>query len=846
MFNLQTTNPGTRLLPNPALLRPGFTDTSAPIPPTPKSNLPNFENPDVDAALTKKYAHLHRIHPIIETAFNAWVVFNGIFHAQEFLDTGVAFTNMESHKEAINDKTGIWNQFGKPSMYFARIGNTARVKLFAPEIPVSLGIGKNARKYREVNIDESRNSAVKFIQRFIPSFTMPQRWSYDNRRMVPIIEGLQPGPVELIEAFTRINLDWTPNDRYREEEDKVWKSVPLASGYISRTTSQGAHTPLGVGGYSGMLRTQLRIIPETFYFKPNYDSELAYDKRIPGSTGPLDGLNGIIVFNIEPIFYIDYPLEYAMWATSSSDVSRDFLPKNFVDLVNRFTRYDTGKAKRNPPEPRVGSFTKLRRTSAQFIRDMSITPRPRTNADDLTILHTGRIMWVPPTDAIDKYTELLRNAYDSETNEIIASNKVENLPNMIIYVDWVYNRVAFTNDTGNVNVEDLSGSIALDDISIYKILNANMNSERSQEFMIGDDKAPGVILRASKQLGIEFSFTLPVNPHLGYRSGKRLNLEGAWFFLGELADDEIRTGKTKEPMHFYEAIGGDIAGFQARIDEEGDVRIKTRWESALLIVTEIRRLLNEVWSNWDRIDLPISTKMTTLRPYLVIATKYASDHRRFISIYNDVMARNSVTTVDRYAIKFETPNLPNIKSLMPHQAEAAGSLYKDPTSALLNVAAGGGKTLLEVISIMDKISKGIARGALLLVPGPLVKEMVKEINKYSSGKINAFGLRRDLLERLMITMRWGKREGQPAHFSATPQGYASLIKFLRGYPPNTIFIAPYSFLGQRRSLMGEAATRIPYGDTYIEVWPIAEFIRSLDPQIIQADEAHKLAKLSNQ
>lgn len=162
------------------------------------------------------------------------------------------------------------------------------------------------------------------------------------------------------------------------------------------------------------------------------------------------------------------------------------------------------------------------------------------------------------------------------------------------------------------------------------------------------------------------------------------------------------------------------------------------------------------------------------------------------------------------------PNLKNDMSLMPHQAKAAYSLEKLPQFAVLDVDAGGGKTLIVITDVLRKLEAGICDTPAVFCPAGLLANYVQDGNFSTHGKLNVIPI------NSVTVNSFGKE-----YFE----------KLAKSGPPNTLFVVSYDYL-----TTGDIW--VSYG-TKLTLEPgNAQWIRSLGFDAVWLDESHFLKNAS--
>ncbi len=170
-----------------------------------------------------------------------------------------------------------------------------------------------------------------------------------------------------------------------------------------------------------------------------------------------------------------------------------------------------------------------------------------------------------------------------------------------------------------------------------------------------------------------------------------------------------------------------------------------------------------------------------------------------------------------------TPDaVPNVKEsdtglmYMPHQSKAAYSLQKRPKLALLDIAAGGGKTIIILTDVLRRLDNKTCDLPAVFCPSHLLSNYVEDGNYSTDGKLNIIPLNSDTVERF---------------------GREYFEKIAQSGPRNKVFIIDYDYLKWGESWVSYGAT--------LETWcDNAQWVRSLGIDAAWFDESHYLKNTS--
>ena len=177
-------------------------------------------------------------------------------------------------------------------------------------------------------------------------------------------------------------------------------------------------------------------------------------------------------------------------------------------------------------------------------------------------------------------------------------------------------------------------------------------------------------------------------------------------------------------------------------------------------------------------------KISCLRLGAEIIANYAQSAKAYHDLHKFAIENNTLASDDLVLNKkFDIPNAPGLGQygLLPHQASVLSSIEaKKPRYTILDVQAGGGKTVIIISQILLMLKERLIRRPLIVVPGPLVKEFYSDIRKFCKDRVNIFPIRLSTIKRLRRTLNPEDREG--------------IVRLMRNMPENTLFIADYEFL----------------------------------------------------
>ncbi len=430
------------------------------------------------------------------------------------------------------------------------------------------------------------------------------------------------------------------------------------------------------------------------------------------------------------------------------------------------------------------------------VRRMNPTPRDfRTNADGIAIDQIGRFHSIPKSaDNIDTYksklSERLRNEDNSYSgvDPMAMRPKGGKLPLMVLYVDWVNQKVAYTS----VNGDEMA--LAMD------------------RFMKPDETHYAVLYRRSIK---NFDYV-------------ESSLSQAWNacyrFLPEFQSYAIEKQCPTFDAAFRKIY--EKGANEGIYKDPADVRIIDLLQESTADENDSAALLG-FFSTLKELDAMLSKDQTiAYKDYSVTGTFTLCAFVKIMATYDDVDTLSKVDQEKRgkYLRQGEDPNYkmepvtlvrtnesdPPL-AIMPHQLKTQNLTRESPDNAMLGIAAGGGKSLMSVLDYLKEIQRGNVDRALVIAPSHLVSTHVREIADFTAGRMNV----------IPVTSETFKRHGLEA-----------LKELILKRPINSVVVVSMLVLKRFKN--------VNYGPTASQVFFVAEWLRQFNFDYVVIDESHYL------
>lgn len=744
---------------------------------------------------------------------------------------------------------------------------------------------------KEPELMENTRMAVRIIQTFFKNYKLPSSYETIN------LDELEPAEKALmgLEGWTGSQMvvfkEQILKQRYTFAQLKALR--PVYTHYDEKKWAAGpdniimptqkslgrkAAVPAAVEKIlDDMLEFELRLVPRP----QDSNSENRYSAKITKGVGDLGGADAptlILAYELQCTAYIKWPRELAYFATFA-DNEEEFIPAFFLRYTTLHRSFsarvnqNTGGFK---PPHRIQPLSKIKKLIDKEAKTRKI--KPRTNEDGFIIVgpsenkYSGSIIYVPPANVnkVEEYIRSYRDAYDKEESSEIKFDKTLLLRNTPILSDWSNSIFTFANAgdsdylTHGVTSINLTGAVPLDDITIARDLERTIiedlpNFKRftalltsfTEEKGLGDtgtavasDKdednggAPRLLFASDDKSfptlieadGVRERFDIDNEEHAELLV--EANLKSLPREIQSVLENNriftVNAAASRLEISPVDVSWGDIGAPSNEIKETPVVEAACHF-----LRVQCERMLK----HFDSLSSAYSERVLFQRYYLTLITKYAKKRADYKKIYNTAIKAN--TAVDLDLLKpVPVINMPGMTKMLPHQVKSVNRLIqKDTNSAIVSVAAGGGKTGLEILDVMQQLYSGKVQHALIVPPNGLVQNWVDEINKMSKGMINAVPLTTAVL-RDMERIYSGLHKNNTIN---TPD-YENLGRFLLSAPRNTLFIASTNFLSSHKEVQ-------IYGDRMITRFYMAEFLRDLfdapNKLLACVDESHFVKNITS-
>ena len=478
-----------------------------------------------------------------------------------------------------------------------------------------------------------------------------------------------------------------------------------------------------------------------------------------------------------------------------------------------------------------------------------VQPKPRTSADGLTVHPDWLILWIPESlPTLEEYLKRIdlnttatgefsfndpakMNIHrhpDDYTEEQILETAVQGLPaNRLIYIDWLNNKLSYTNTNGVETILDLERCMPGRPFHIRTVLDLPLYGEgsKSESVEVVLEAISAFMTFAMKHKGFNpathFSEALTTDD---YEKIHRVCEAGYSEAMDLLSNGNFREALTAifgNSFQSYRYMGiEEKEQFGWIEDNFSSVHLyELQPDSKIPFFGAFGKLLLELMKQIDPVEYVDHASYSVIKEMQHLAVwKITHD---FLQKYTAVVAEDK-----EIRAKYLNPKKPDPDyvpegftlvdenlSFQPHQARIADELSSSPQFALIDVKAGGGKTIQYLTNIAFEMNKRHVKRPLVLCPKGLIKDYITESNRVFAGRFNMIVVNTESLNS------WGEDK---------------LLKLVLGAPPNTIVVSDFDYFLKGRQ------QDVFYGGMEYTISLNCELLRMMDFDGVWIDEVHIL------
>ena len=423
----------------------------------------------------------------------------------------------------------------------------------------------------------------------------------------------------------------------------------------------------------------------------------------------------------------------------------------------------------------------------------------RVDQYSIAINMDGDPLYIPSVcDNTTIYESTYASASVGENGEFALrtpkSNMRPRLPsNLPILVDWINNKFSYSDTSGKIQIMPMEHFRKCTPTMAMNLLNRNVNP---------------AFLKGLVNFAAQCSVPTNVSRYLGALTAEETAEANAKGYLSNVTIDQyfekVWEATVKEQPNFVLRY----ADFTAETDQPG----------FLPVVEFIYALHEGMTKNLEALYAKYA--VVTITSQLGIISLLACYGSKISQVRAEANEANKGALNQGVIPDWTPPDAPLLTDkfskpdagLQPHQVKIRCLLRESPDLAVLDVAAGGGKSLLAITDVLYEIKANRSAPYLIMCPGHLVANYVSELVEFTDGQVNVIPI---------------------TSYNFRTSGIARYEQILKAAPINTVMIVDYDALKFRARSAG-------YGTSSILVFPVTELIRQFRPGYVFLDESHFL------
>lgn len=462
-------------------------------------------------------------------------------------------------------------------------------------------------------------------------------------------------------------------------------------------------------------------------------------------------------------------------------------------------------------KPPTASFP-ISAIAATVPKGLGSTSAARINVDGISVAPNGKPFYLPrELDQTQRYEDLYiqagsrgdntfslvdvnEQAAIMESGEEPAVKLPKNIP---VFIDWLNCKYAFTTTTGMMDVKELVRYRAANETHIVNMAN---------RFEV-DTKIINAWMLLGEIGGVARSAFQPL--------AKDIELPPSWDFTRQF---QSQLNDARQPQDWFEVAQRCFEQLYDKKVTLTDISTGSDFAPFHPLARYLKLVDKGIAANLDAVYNKYSVSyVSSTYPWIIMVSRYSDDWATVKA--KDATLREAATNqgVDP---NWTPPPIPLASNdgikFLPHQTKVRNLLRNSPDYAILPVQAGGGKSVLSITDILYEIAANRSSPYLIMCPGHLVANYVKEIVFFTSGKVNAIPIN---------------------SFAISQNGWARLEAMMVSAPRNTVVVCDYDALTYR-------AESLCYGTTPVAVYPVISFLRQFGFGYAMLDESQKVKNKS--
>ena len=533
------------------------------------------------------------------------------------------------------------------------------------------------------------------------------------------------------------------------------------------------------------------------------------------------------VFGIR--MFLDKPTVEHFTCTKYEDINpldvygplQNWVGSYFQNKKAFYSRSIQSIAKSLPENPR-SSVRVDKRTNVCITPDARFYFIPRKNGKPIdnteTYVKQRSDRWNQEDGWFGKYNPKLSET-DKSDGAVVPKDSFNPI---IVLSDEVNSKFSYTEESGKLATIDLSDAVPADSTRTFYFLEIPLSSPRAEVFL-------------SKASDFLKSYAL-LNPIAGEASEELDSQNRARSSLISLASQSFQrdvvalaanrlgydTPEAVKLHHLYELSDAEKVAQMEKADTNLPGPLAA-WEQSVvsnlnLFVSLCKEVTDKLLTDPESVYKSRSPlTMVTVGAQIILFSTYVPEYE---SIYNEERNKIALRFRSSKAVKpldwkpDAVPFIGKNQGFLPHQSRLFFQKQQagDPKEVFFDIAAGGGKTFVNVYDILDQMARGNKGPYIVIGLSTLTSTYIKEFMAVTNGQVNLIPVTQESIRH---------------------HGFERLENYIKAAPVNSVIITSYKALIFK-------SQELFYGSEPIRIYPVVELLKKFAPTYIFMDEVHRV------
>lgn len=495
-------------------------------------------------------------------------------------------------------------------------------------------------------------------------------------------------------------------------------------------------------------------------------------------------------FSVGVTLKLKLPKAYALWSTDSDDSSFTLIAF-WKQFSNRIMYYGKSEPEVDKPDPIINNPARVQQVTQSIINRYGFTPKPQVNAEGICVLPSGQLVWVPEASELNvsgAMNQCVKPLEAEEPPDSMRDIDTKALEDRHVGTSWLTNKMIVTDSNCVFHVIDLNGARPPSQAGLAHLMSQPIGEENMRAMI-------AITSRLQMPTSVNNSYGMDYESYNGI----------AWENLMDVPFDAV--------------------------DEDTETQSRKLSEGVNKILFDLGKDFATAYERLVSSDIPVYEQFD-VRPYFALFGVYAKNRLEWSKQLGAQLALNRAAVDPEHMPKLH--DMPGVNAFMPHQVRVSSEIAMQPTGALLDVRAGGGKSLSLIEDVTGLMYAGKITRPCLAMPRNLLPQFAREIIRFTSGHLRPFILSNKTWKKLIYG-------GEVRHIKFRNKDLdieiRSIIELIKKQPRNTVFLVDYNWMAQGMVEIGMMGESAPF-------YPHAAILDRLGVDYIAADESQRAKSLT--